>query len=568
MPKNKRKPGRKKRRKLTPEARASKRFKNQIRACFVNAGFTPIPTRERELSVAGRNGDLDSVFVFENVVVLVEDTTTKAENLKAHLLKTDSFLRHVESQNDTLCDVLIAQFPQFKAHYDAAGHQWSEYVLCFVYCSLHTVAATYQTRHNDLLTFLDYAQLQYFLSLSKSVRRTMRHELLSFLEVALTDIGSERAVEMREYAGLQLPSAPSGFPPDHKLVTFLVDPAMLLEQAYVLRADSWRDSECLYQRLLVKSKIANMRDYLAGIGRVYINNIIVTLPEDTKLISTPHGRRRAGDRIQPVRIQLPRRYNSIGIVDGQHRLYSYHEGADVHEARIAKLRPKQHLLVTGIVYPAGVTDARKQRFEAELFLEINDKQKKVQPDLRQAIKLIVEPYSPIAIGKAVIHLLGSRGPLDGLLERHFYDAGKIKTASIVSYGLKHIVGLHAEHSFFKLWRGPDKKLLSQSKSKETLDRYVDYCAGQLELLISGFKSALPKHMWTEDKNVSRVLTTTTINGLVFCMRRLIEHNALGDYEYYSRQFKSMRVDFRPDKFKYKSSHWKDLGEKLYAECFQ
>ena len=63
-----------------------------------------------------------------------------------------------------------------------------------------------------------------------------------------------------------------------------VDPEALLSTCYVLRKDGWEDRGQLYQRMISKRKIEAIRKYLLAQKRVFINNIIVTLPSDTKLI--------------------------------------------------------------------------------------------------------------------------------------------------------------------------------------------------------------------------------------------------------------------------------------------
>jgi DGQHR domain-containing protein len=187
-----------------------------------------------------------------------------------------------------------------------------------------------------------------------------------------------------------------------------------------------------------------MREYLNNEKRVFVNNVIVTFPEDVKLLDSKGAQITASDatrrtEIEPVTITLPKRLGSIGIIDGQHRIFAYHEGGDKYEQFISQLRERQHLLVTGIIHPPSVATDIKQQFEARLFLEINDKQKKVQGDLKQAIEMIVRPRTSIAIAKAVISKLATQTPLIGIIPRHAFDTGKLKTTSIVSYGLKYVV---------------------------------------------------------------------------------------------------------------------------------
>jgi DGQHR domain-containing protein len=404
----------------------------------------------------------------------------------------------------------------------------------------------------------------------------MRYELFKFLRLSLDMIGPEKSgKDSTEYPGMLLPETPSGFKTGYKLVSFFVDPEALLERCYVLRQSGWEDGACLYQRLLVANKISDMRKYLTEQHRVFVNNIIVTLPQDAELIPVgPDGKPLVGkqaDKLnQPVSVKLPKALGSIGIIDGQHRLFAYHEGIDTYEKQIASMRTTQHLLVTGIQFPAGMSDLKRSAFEAKLFLEINDKQKRVQSALRQEIQTIVNPYSPVAVAKAVIRSLSDTGPLCGKLEQHFYDTKKIKTASIVSYGLRHIVRVDTEskHSLFRIWRRPGKNQLLIPKSRDMLANYVAYCTQKLNDFLLGFKDAVPDEFWTENKKASRVLTTTTINGLIYCLRLLIAARKTGDVAYYKSHLSNMDIDFTPEGFKYKSSHWKALGEEIYRQCFE
>jgi DGQHR domain-containing protein len=570
---------RRKRRKshLTPEERqqrrTAKKHKVDIRTTFVNAGFEHIRTRDKQIEIHGRQGELDAIYMFENVLVCVEDTqSSRHDEVIDHLRKKVEFYVHLQEHKQKFFQVLAASFPELRNRLHKFGPNPSaECHIIHVYCSLETLDKTYKSRYADTCKFMDYPSLQYFLSISKTIHRSTRFELFKFLGLELKDIGTYRSgADVTKYDALLLPETASSFPTGHKLVSFLVDPQMLLERSYVLRSDSWMDTDCLYQRLLSKNKIKSMREYLVQEGRVFVNNIIATLSADCVIVGPPEGRARQSEmsslnRIVPVQIQIPRAFNCIGIIDGQHRLYSYHEADDRLDKKIEPLRGRQHLLVTGIVYPQDEPEFRRQRFEARLFLEINDKQKRVKGDLKQAIERIVQPESATAIAKAVVQSMAQSGPLTGKLEVHFYDVGKIKTTSIVSYGMKHIVALDSEHSFYKHWEHPKKG--SVKRNRDTLKDYVAYCTSQVNMFVSAFKSTIPPDMWTTDRRHSRALTTTTINGLIFCLRRLIESDRLSDFAHYREAFGRMSIDFAPAKFVYKSSHWKSLGEKVFTECF-
>jgi DGQHR domain-containing protein len=516
-------------------------------------------------------GDLDSLFIFKNVIVAVEDTTLASRNIGDHLRKKAEYFTHLAANKSETIRMLLTHFPRFADYYQQSEYEAGEYHIRFVYASRHEIDEDYQKRYAESCRILSYASLQYFVSLTKVIKRSSKFELLKFLEIGLHQLGSSKSKTGADtFSALQLPEIPSGFPSGHKLVSFLVDPDTLLERAYVLRADSWRDRDALYQRLLIRNKIASMRRYLVEEKRVFINNIIVTLSSDAiyRPTKAPQPMDDSSTYISTGELTIPQRFDAIGIIDGQHRVYAYHEGDDTLDRKIAGLRGKQHLLVTGIIYPPSVPASDAEAFEAKLFLEINDKQSRVKGDLKQAIELVVNPCSDVAIAKAVLHRLDATGPLVGVLGLHFFDVGKLRTTSIVSYGLRNIVGFDKEVSFFQRWRNAEKQTLRNVCDRALLDQYVHYCGSELNKFVSAFKATQPESLWTTDQKQSRLLTTTTINGLIFCMRLLLQHDQLGSFDQYRQALSQLSVDFRPGQFEYKSSHWRDLGRKIYEECFQ
>jgi len=76
--------------------------------------------------------------------------------------------------------------------------------------------------------------------------------------------------DTRNFDGYMLPEHHSGYQKGFKVVSFYADPETLLAVSYVLRQDSWRDGEGLYQRILIKNKIASMRKYLVEAQAVRI----------------------------------------------------------------------------------------------------------------------------------------------------------------------------------------------------------------------------------------------------------------------------------------------------------
>lgn len=570
---------------LNPEQKAfrrdQRRFRAKIRAVFGTAGFTHIRTRDEEIEFKGRKGEFDSIFLFENIVVVAEDTCGSSDTIRNHLLKKDLFYQHLQQHKDAFIEFLEQTFPDFSTA-KKPEFSSSDFKLIVAYCTKNRL----EDQHKDpfkKIRFIEDRHLQYFSSLAKTLGQTMRFELFKFFGLKAEDISLGAGQPSRSYEGFILPESPSGFPSGYKVVTFYVDPDTLMSLSYVLRKDGWLDGDGLYQRMISKSKIRSMRQYLAQDERVFINNVIVSLPPTTKVLD-PQSKRQLDysniTKTTPITVEIPIRFNSIGVIDGQHRVFSYHEGDDAYEKQIAPKRKKQQLLVTGVVYPEILSDEDQRGFEAQLFLEINDKQTRTRADLRQAIEAIVNPFSVIAISRSVITRLAANGPLCGVLEEHQFDRGKLKSSSIVSYGLRHIVKAEGEDSLFKLWKHADKDQFADAvkaasagrrkfkkPAKAVLEDYVQFCAREINHVLIGYKIAVPKALWTLDRRQSRALSTTAVNGIIFCLRTLLEQNKTTNLDGYKAAFTKLTQDFTPKKFKYKSSHWKDLGTRIANECF-
>lgn len=63
-------------------------------------GFTQVRADKIQISVDGRNGELDDIFIYENVIALVEYTTGKPDS--SHVLK-----------KKPLFDKILADVPRF-----------------------------------------------------------------------------------------------------------------------------------------------------------------------------------------------------------------------------------------------------------------------------------------------------------------------------------------------------------------------------------------------------------------------------------------------------------------------
>lgn len=521
--------------KPTPAEKAARKARldhiKRVRLTLKNLGFTRFADlADKAFTFEGQQGDYDDIFCYENVVLTLEYTSTRdSSKVGDHLRKKKVLYDKVAANEAGFISLLRAASADLDTYLSQYHETQLDYVT--IYASLYDFDLSHR-QNVPAPVYLDYPALRYFQSVSESIERSALPEFLHFAGVSSDRIGKGGVVGIalpsHTYHGSALPEAHSGYPTGYKVITFYADPKSILERAYVLRRDGWRQSDNLYQRMVSKSKILSIRSYLRSQKRLFVNNIVVTLPHDTEMLSE-NGKvidTAKITRTTPVRIRLPQRPDSVGLVDGQHRVFAYYEGV-TDEPLIAGLRSQQNLLVTGIVAPSSLRPLAKEQFEARLFLEINSNQTSAKSDLKHAIMLVLDPFAPSSIATRVLNGLASRGPLAGKVERYFFDEDRVKPTSIVSYGLQPLVRLDGEESIFKIWKEARKeslKVTSNADRLELLKEYIDFCTSKIGDFLSAVKDNVPQSRWTADRKVSdRLLTTTTLNAFLILMRICIRN---------------------------------------------
>lgn len=576
---------------LTEEELQRRGHIKDIRTTMENIGFHRISGIDGNNFVyKSRESELDDIFVFENLIILTEYTS--GQDVSTHLLKKKAFYDLVNNSHRDFIEFAIEE-PKLKAFGEyykdelKNRYQIGQIRIRIIYCSIKNIDTQLKEvlKDNKSVYFYDYNIVLYFKLLSATIKRSARYELFHFLKVKASEIGNSVSdlPGSDKYKGNILPVEKSTFKEGHNIISFYIDAASLIRRAYVLRQESWREDDAggFYQRMVIGKKISNMRKYLANEKRVFINNIIATLSVDSAQLLDRDGKvvkvsdrgffegNESHDQIMPAQVQIEDRPNIIGIIDGQHRVYAYHEGTDVYEERIAELRVQQHLLVTAVLFPQTVSVGARRKFEATLFREINNNQTNISSQLKQDIDVMISPFSSTSICKSIISKLNESGPLSDLISVHSYDKGKLKTASIVSYGLIPLVKYDdssKSDSLYRLWPNPDKNKLNKDCEEFELKKlYVDFCAEKIRDILIALKRIVPKESWQvyDPKQKQGCLSVTFINGFLNVIRCQIKDTGtlLSSEEYYQK-LKDIKIDKLKD---YKSSQYNKMGNTIYAE---
>ncbi|GAA0276434.1 hypothetical protein GCM10009127_16410 [Alteraurantiacibacter aestuarii] len=559
---------RKKKPKISKEERFRRRHYTSGRAVFRNIGFERIGSlSDREFTYDGSTGDFDDIYVGDNVVILIEHTISAMGKVGDHLKKKHILFQKIASDPLKFFDFLVSKSKEFADAVSTSYHR-DNFIIRIVYNTVNPPSSVTKANVPEPI-YMEYPNLKYFEKITGIAKLSTKKEVLQFLGIDPDDVGVNGAFPKKgasdPYDGSILPEASSGFPKGFKVVSFYADPASLLERAYVVRRDGWRGSSESYQRMLQKGKVEQIRKKLRTEKTVFINNLVATLPDNVHPVDE-HGKTVDISKLtktSPVKIGLPRSPNSLGVIDGQHRLYSYYVAKD-DDPIIAGLRNNQNLLVTAVIFPGNLSTAERERFEAGMFLNINSNQTNAPKALRQEIQTILKPFGNEAIAKKVMQRLADEGPLEGHVERFFYEQGLLKTTSIVSYGLAPLVKLSGTDSLFaKLTSETQERLLDHDEA--ALEDYVEFCKSAINEVLAAFKSQIGNARWVTDRNVpERVLTVTYINSFLILMRILIENGQSTS----GSVVRAKLGDIGKFKFKdYHSSQYNRMAQDIFARYF-
>lgn len=178
----------------------------------------------------------------------------------------------------------------------------------------------------------------------------------------------------------------------------------------------------------------------------------------------------------------------------------------------------------------------------------------------------MDPFAPVSIAKQVMERLAETGPLAGQIERYFFEKGKLKTTSIVSFGLGPLVKLGGKDTLFAKFDHPQKEKIAKGKSKAALAEYIDFCANRIIELLNAVRVNVDPSKWTTDKRVEgRILTVTYVNSFLIVLRKVISSNK-------SMKFISLKSKFNGigefDFGKFHSSQYNRMADELFQEYFK
>lgn len=544
-------------------------FKRQARTIFDKTGFKRIAeVADKEFSFQSSTSDFDDCYISENLIVFNEYTLSNESGTGEHFKNKAHLYKKILDNPGTFLEFMCEKFSDLKSAISSKYHA-SQLRLRIVYFSKFEL----KSEHADLeprVVKAPPAVRHYFRSLASDIERSAKFELADWLQLPAEEIGRDGEFPTPDsedpYPGSLLPEAHSEFPKGYKIVSFYVTPGALLKRAYVLRHDGWRDDAGLYQRMIDRKKIRSIRAYLKSERRVFVNNVIVTLPHDTRLDNLEGEEVNAAelDKTTPVVVKLRNRHGSLGIVDGQHRVFSYFEAVK-DDSEIALFRGRQNMLATGIIYPPQISDFEKRVFEARLFLEINSKQNSAKSDLKQAITAIISPFADEALAQMVISKLARSGPLEGLVQKSYFDTNVLKTSSTVSFALARMMRIEGDEAIIQLAPAELQTALEDKTDVASTQEIVQFAVTEINKFLGAIRATLPTDEWRiKSKKAGGILSVTTVNAFLILFRKVYMRDGLGDFVAYKKNLSKLT---RAHLTNYHSSQYNRMAENLLKNVY-
>lgn len=368
---------------------AGSQFENKVRHCLRKIGFKEVP-RDGNLVIGSYQ--VDAVGGWDDVLFVVEATQTRMseKSIRARIPevrgKVGSLIKGFRSSDSYL------GYKRFEFALVTQGYRFSDSDL--------ELAAD-----NPRVHLIDYQVLEYYKSLAAIIGP--QPSLFNFL--------GELGIEPQDRAVHRMPAFRVEIEKNLTSYLFFCEPHKLLEVAYVARRETGRSH--YYQRMLTSDRIKSIRSFISG-GGIFPNNIILAFDEKPQFKSYSIPGDQSPTWLEMGELAFPKSYRAAWIIDGQHRLYAFGGG-----------QPAPYLQKLPVFAFDPMTESR----QAKYFIDINQKQKPVSPDLIWDLEADLRPESDRGRIALCVRRLNELAPLKDRIYVPLSGGtsrGKIKISSI------------------------------------------------------------------------------------------------------------------------------------------
>lgn len=283
-----------------------------------------------------------------DVFAMDDETVIVVECKSTQKVKTSNFKTEIESYSGIKSGIIksiVSEYPGKK--------------ICFIWATNNYEIGNQDVerlKDNNIIHFSE-STISYFENLSSHLGSASKYQLLGYL------FPNKKIKELEVIV-----PAIKGKLGGHVYYSFSMRPIDLLKFSYILHRNN-ANNEMLptYQRLVKKNRLDKIRTFIKEKG-YFPNSIIINLNEDGKFEQVSNTKvKSSGTRLGFL--ELPRKYRSAYIIDGQHRVYGY---SDTDYA-------SSHTI------PVIAFVNLKQSEQVKMFMDINENQKSVSKLLRNTL---------------------------------------------------------------------------------------------------------------------------------------------------------------------------------------
>ncbi len=325
-------------------------FENRVWTMLHKLGFTQM-NRDNNFKIEyEKNGKHSSkqidVIAIDSEIVLLIECKNAAKPRTPHNFKTD--IEAISGYRKPLFNELRKVFPNHKM------------VCVFATNNYEIPESNKELLANHNIQYFNESTVEYYESLGKALGQSARYQLLGNL------FAGQKINEMATRV-----AAIKGKMGGRTYFSFSIEPSKLLKMSYILHRNSAQPEDVLptYQRLIKKSRLKEIQKFVDN-GGFFPNSIIVNVDGESAKFDPAPKKNQPEDSDSRIGIlELPQKYRSVYVIDGQHRLYGY---ADSDYAE------KDTIPVVAF-YDMDNED------QIKMFMDINEKQKAVPQTLRTTL---------------------------------------------------------------------------------------------------------------------------------------------------------------------------------------
>lgn len=322
-------------------------FEDQVWAVLALLGFN-IMSNGRSVSLPygklpNQTKQVDILAADEDTVLVVECKSSNAEQAPTYAFKSE--IESIQGYRPGLIAYLRSQFPSHKIRFIFATN------------NVNVTPDTQDRIEGADITHLDETAVAYYRELASHLGKAAKFQLLGnlFRGKQIEAMDAQVAAIRGKMGGLTYYS-------------FAIEPSRLLKIAYVLHRNNtnskWMPT---YQRIIRKSRLKSVSEFVDQ-GGYFPNSLVLNIDNGGKRLRFDRAEKQIGTTTLGI-LHLPKKYRSVYVVDGQHRLYGF---ANSDRA------------LTELIPVVAFVDLPREE-QVDLFMQINENQQAVPKNLQNTL---------------------------------------------------------------------------------------------------------------------------------------------------------------------------------------